>query len=59
MSETEGLKRFFGAKNYVQLETNIQVPVVKSEPPVDCKKVVNIYVEMVEGQPKLRVEYEE
>ena len=32
---------------------------VKSEPPVGKKKVTNVYVEIVEGSPLLRVEYEE
>jgi hypothetical protein len=32
---------------------------LKSDPPVGKKKVTNVYVEIVEGEPKLRVEYEE
>lgn len=31
---------------------------VASDPPSGCFKVTNIYVEMDEGNPKLRVEYE-
>lgn len=33
----------------------LQVP---SNPPTGCYKVTNLYVEMVDGNPKLRVEYE-
>lgn len=32
---------------------------LKSDPPANCKAVKNIYVEFVNGEPKLRVEYEE
>lgn len=29
-----------------------------SDPPKGCKKVTNMYIEFVNGNPKLRVEYE-
>ncbi len=33
--------------------------VLKSAPPEKGKKITNIYVEMVDGQPKVRVEFED
>ena len=32
---------------------------LKSAPPQGCLRVTNLYVEIVDGNPKLRVEYEE
>jgi hypothetical protein len=39
--------------------TYITDGVVSVPPDGEKKKVTNIYVEIVDGQPKLRVEYEE
>lgn len=43
----------------VWVETLMSEQGVKSDPPIGKKKVTNVYVEIVEGSPLLRVEYEE
>ena len=35
-----------------------EITEIKSNPPLEGKKVTNIYIELVDGNPKLRVEYE-
>ena len=40
----------------VDLVESFQVP---SDPPQDAYKVTNLYVVMVNGEPKLKIEYEE
>ena len=32
---------------------------IQSDPPPGGKEVTNVYIEMVDGNPKLRVEYED
>ena len=42
-----------------EIPTEITNAITSVPPDGAKKKVTNLYVEMVEGQPKLRVEYEE
>jgi len=41
------------------LVEQLKLILTNSDPPDGCFKVTNLYVELVDGNPKLRVEYEE
>ena len=41
-----------------QLVTVLETIIPKTEAPDGCYPVTNLYVELVNGEPKLRVEYE-
>jgi len=41
-----------------QLVTTLETIIPKTEAPDGCYPVTNLYVEVVNGKPKLRVEYE-
>jgi len=41
-----------------QLVTVLETIIPKTEAPNGCYPVTNLYVELVNGEPKLRIEYE-
>ena len=41
-----------------QLVTVLETVIPKTEAPDGCYPVTNLYVELVNGEPKLRIEYE-